>query len=175
MQTPHVFRYCPRCGAAADHAGNPFRCAACGLSYYFNAAAAVAALIAREDGRVLFIRRANDPARGRLALPGGFVDIGEPVERALRREVREEVNLELGALQFLVSHPNSYEYAGVTYATVDLFFVTRALDATVVRALDAVAEVGWHDAARMDLDDLAFESMREAMRCFRRSPASGAM
>ena len=167
METVQLFRHCPRCAAPSDPGANPFRCGACGLTYYFNAAAAVAALITRDDGDVLLIRRAKDPARGKLALPGGFVDIGERVETALSREVRAEVNLEIGPLRFLMSHPNAYAYAGVTYATADMFFVARAVDAAAVRALDGVDDVGWHDPADVDLGALAFESMREAMRRFR--------
>jgi len=50
------------------------------------------------DGRVLLIRRKNEPFRGAFALPGGFVDIGETVEAGCRREVREETGVEVSDL-----------------------------------------------------------------------------
>jgi 8-oxo-dGTP diphosphatase len=49
-------------------------------------------------GRVLLIRRKNPPFEGQYALPGGFVDIGETVEAACRRELKEETGIEVGAL-----------------------------------------------------------------------------
>ena len=52
-------------------------------------------------GRVLLIRRKNEPFKGSYALPGGFVDIGETVEAACRREVQEEVGIELSDLRLI--------------------------------------------------------------------------
>ncbi|WP_083567808.1 NUDIX hydrolase [Hyphomicrobium sp. CS1GBMeth3] len=49
-------------------------------------------------GRVLLIRRNNAPFSGHLALPGGFVDVGETVEEACRRELAEETGIKARAL-----------------------------------------------------------------------------
>ena len=53
------------------------------------------------DGSVLLIRRKNDPFAGAYALPGGFVEIGETVEEACRREVREEAGIEVSGLRLV--------------------------------------------------------------------------
>lgn len=171
-----IFQFCPRCGvarASAPRHAAPFRCEACGFLYFFNPSVAVAALILRDDGKALFIRRAKDPAKGRLALVGGFVDAGESAEHALRREVREEVQLELDEVQFLSSHPNDYHYQGTTYPVVDFIFVARTLDHDRAAALDDVASVAWLDPHAIDVEDLAFPSMRDAVARFRAARATG--
>jgi 8-oxo-dGTP diphosphatase len=55
---------------------------------------AVSAAIIR-DGRVLIVRRARPPAHGVYTLPGGVVELGETLEEAIVREVREETALEI--------------------------------------------------------------------------------
>ncbi len=52
-------------------------------------------------GRVLLIRRKNEPFKGAFALPGGLVDIGETVEEACRREALEETGLTVGDLRLV--------------------------------------------------------------------------
>jgi 8-oxo-dGTP diphosphatase len=59
---------------------------------------AVSAAIVR-DGRVLIVRRATPPARGVYTLPGGIVEVGETLEQAVIREVREETALEIEPLK----------------------------------------------------------------------------
>ena len=60
----------------------------------------VGVIVLRGD-HVLLIRRARDPGRGAWALPGGAQRLGETVEHAARRELREETGLEVEALHFV--------------------------------------------------------------------------
>lgn len=55
---------------------------------------AVAAIILR-DGEILLIRRGGEPGAGLWSIPGGNVELGETLEEALKREVREETGLEI--------------------------------------------------------------------------------
>jgi 8-oxo-dGTP diphosphatase len=59
------------------------------------------AVVLDAEGRVLLIRRKNPPFQGAYALPGGFVDVGETVEAACRRELMEETGIEAGKLTLI--------------------------------------------------------------------------
>lgn len=161
MHPSKLFRHCPRCGAApAEPGANPLECAACGLAYFFNPTVSSAAFVFDGGGRALFIRRAQEPAKGKLAVPGGFVDVGETAEEALRREVREEVGVELDGIAYLGSWTNDYPYRGVTYPVVDLVFRANAVDPSKAAALDAVSGIEWRPVADVDPAELAFPSLR---------------
>jgi mutator protein MutT len=160
MNPPDVFAHCPRCAAPAKGGANPFQCAACGLTYFFNPTVAAAAFVFDAAGRCLFIRRAKDPAKGKLAIPGGFIDIGETAEEALHREVREEVGIEIAELAYLGSCTNRYPYREVVYPVVDLIFTARAVNANDAVALEDVAGLEWRRVGEIDPEELAFPSLR---------------
>jgi mutator protein MutT len=171
MEPFRVFDFCPRCGQRrAGEPAKPFKCGSCGLLFYFNPAVAVGVILLDDDGRALLVRRALDPAKGKLGLPGGFVDFGETAEAALRREVREEVNLELASMEFVASANNDYDFAGITYPVLDLYFVARPSSTRGIAALDGVESYCWIKPAEIQLDDIAFPSMRQALRVYNSTP-----
>ena len=88
----HQFIYCPKCGANTfiERNEKAKQCTTCGFVYYFNPSSAVACFIRNAAGEILLVRRAKEPAKGTLDLPGGFVDMFESAEDAAHREVKEE-------------------------------------------------------------------------------------
>ena len=86
------FLYCPKCGSSHFEINNEKskKCADCGFVYYFNPSAATVALILNEKNELLVCRRAKEPAKGTLDLPGGFIDMNETGEEGVAREVLEE-------------------------------------------------------------------------------------
>jgi ADP-ribose pyrophosphatase YjhB (NUDIX family) len=163
MHPSRHFHHCPSCGTARETTPElRLVCGACGFTFFLSITCGTAAFLQRPDGHVLFIRREKEPARGKLAIPGGFIDEGETVEQGLRREFTEEVGFAPGDLTFLCSHPNAYLYKDVTYPVIDLYFTARATGEEKPEALDAVAEVLWLDPATVAREDLAFPSLQYA-------------
>jgi 8-oxo-dGTP diphosphatase len=62
---------------------------------------AVDCVVFDREGRLLLVRRKNFPFRGALALPGGYVEVGETVEDACRRELLEETGVRVGKLRLV--------------------------------------------------------------------------
>jgi NAD+ diphosphatase len=170
-----TFRYCPACAAPIEPTDvtRYFRCTACDYTLFFNAGGAASAIVRDGDGRIALLRRAREPKKGMLTLPGGFVEPGESGEESLRREVEEETGLLLGPLTFLTALPNAYPYRDVLYLTLDLVYVADAVGGVEAAEPDEVTEILWLRPDEVPLEEMAFASLRESVRQFRGSGGGG--
>ena len=88
--------HCSYCGARFTIEAWPRTCSTCGEISYLNPKPVVVMLVPVDDG-LLLVRRAIPPYIGSLALPGGFLEVGEPWEIGGAREVFEETNVRVDA------------------------------------------------------------------------------
>ena len=88
-------------------------------------------------GWLLLVRRGQPPFKGMRALPGGFVEIGETVEQACRRELREETGVRAGRLRLIgvYSDPRRDPRGH----TCSVAFLTRVVRARATAGDDAAA------------------------------------
>lgn len=159
------FIYCPCCGSPQFVVNNTSskRCETCGFVYYFNPRAAVVAVIRDERGRLLVARRAHEPAKGTLDLPGGFTECYETAEESLSREVLEETGINIPSAHYLFSQPNIYPYSGIDIHTMDLFFEIIVDSNVVFEGKDDVSELMWIAPEDICLDDFGLLSIRKGV------------
>ena len=153
--------YCPRCGTAVTLAERFGRqravCPACGWIHFADPKVA-AAILLEENGRVLLVRRVNEPYRGMWTLPAGFVDADEDPARAAERECLEETGLTARATAVLDviagrEHPRG----------ADFVIVYRGeLLSGDLRAADDADQAGWFQ--RTELPSLAFHATEIVLR-----------
>jgi 8-oxo-dGTP diphosphatase len=113
-----------------------------------------------ERGRLLLVRRANDPGRGRWSLPGGRVERGETDQQALIREMQEETGLTVQPGR-LVGRVVRGDYAIADYWCT--------VTAGTLRAGDDALDARWCSAA--DLRGIPLvEGLVETLRTWRALP-----
>lgn len=155
-----LLNYCPKCGGDHFHSGDfkPWTCPDCGFVFFQNTAAAAGALILNNRQQLLMVQRAKDPSKGKWGIPGGFIDGGETAEHAVTRECKEEIGMSIHSLSYLCCHPNRYDYGGLSYQTLDLYFTAEFDPSETPKALDEVAAIQWFDLEAIQQDQVAFPS-----------------
>lgn len=162
-----LFRYCPKCGSEYFEI-NSFKskhCSSCGFTYYQNPSSSTAAFILNARGELLVVRRAKEPAKDTLDLPGGFVDNGETAEEGILREIKEETGLEVQQVEYLFSIPNIYRYSGMDIHTLDMFYLCH-VEEDEVRPADDVAECMWIPLGKVYVERFGLRSIRQAVHTF---------
>jgi ADP-ribose pyrophosphatase YjhB (NUDIX family) len=155
------FNYCPSCASPSIEVfkENGIRCGSCGYVIFHNMAAAVAGIV-EVGGKIVLIRRGREPRKGLYVLPGGFVDYRESLEKALVRELKEEISVEVTDIRYFGSFPNIYEYEGVCYFTSDAYFLCKPVTMETLKLSEENTDVLLADPAAIDLETIAFEPMK---------------
>lgn len=149
-------RFCGRCGQplAPDSAERALRCSACGHMVFPVICPAVIVAITCED-HILLARSARGNFR-RFALIAGYVEIGETIEHALRREVMEETGLALTSVRYLGDQP-----WGVSGSHMFAFHATADRNAPLRIQPSELSEVRWFHRSELAPSDntvsIAFE------------------
>ena len=156
------YRYCPICAGPLEprvlKASEPKRlvCTACGFVFYIDPKLAVGAIITDPDGHIVLVRRAIEPGYGKWVFPGGYVDRGERVEDAARRETREEASLDVRITSLL----NIYSYPGRPVVVV--VYTAEAVGGDFMAA-DEALEGRIFPPSGLPWDELAFPSTWDAL------------
>lgn len=163
-EPPQEFRFCPKCGGELAlrllKSQEPERlvCTACAFVFFQDPKLAAGTLFQHESGLVL-LRRAIEPGYGKWVFPGGFVDRGETVVEAARRETREEANVEVEILDLV----DVYSYPG---SPVVVVVYAAEWVSGELQAADESLEVGVFDPREIPWPELAFPSTRDAVKSY---------
>lgn len=157
-----AFKFCLRCGSHAEANEDYLACPKCGLHYYWNAKPVNAVLLYNQKREFLFVKRAIEPRKGLWDFPGGFVEEPETIEEGLRREVKEELGIEIGGLEYLGSYRDHYDYQDVLYTTVGNAYLAKFPENAKPRPADDVDSYEFFGLGDFpNPEDMAFQSERQ--------------
>ena len=133
-------RFCGRCGAATVEQQQELAmlCPACGLRHYPRLAPAV--IMAVTSGDEILLGRARRFPGGMYSTLAGFVEPGETLEDAVRREVLEETGIAVGAIRYFGSQPWPFPNS------LMIGFAAEALDRAIQLHDGELEDAGWFRA-----------------------------
>jgi NAD+ diphosphatase len=131
-------RFCGVCGApcAPKSAGHVMQCTACEVQHFPRTDPAVIMLVHRGD-RILLGHSQRFPRARMYSTLAGFLEPGETLEEAVRREVKEEAGVTVGRVQYHSSQPWPFP------ANIMLGFYGEALSEDITIQTDELLDVRW--------------------------------
>jgi mutator protein MutT len=113
-----------------------------------------------EDGRVLLVRRGNEPMKGHWTLPGGLLELGESLTNGVIREVREETGLNVEVVELIELLDRIHrDETRVRYHYVIADYLCRVVGGQLQAASDAdavrwVERAEWNSHTALKLDPI---------------------
>jgi ADP-ribose pyrophosphatase YjhB (NUDIX family) len=152
-------KYCPRCGEPADVAyPRSISCPHCGYGAYYNPKPVAAAIPVTADNKIVLLRRGFDPGKGLWTFPGGFVDLGETVEEAARREAQEEIRADIELTRLVGVYSRESERVVLIVFASTIAETPQTTDEALEVQAFAPDEIPW--------EELAFWSTTNALKDF---------
>lgn len=138
--------FCPRCGAptVVEEGGWVRRCTQDGSQHYPRTDAAIIVAVVDPEERILLARGPHWP-EGRMSVLAGFVEAGESLEAAVRREVLEEVGLHVGELSYKGNQPWPFP------ASLMVGYTARTSQTTLTPDPAEIVEAAWFTRGELSL------------------------
>lgn len=138
-------RFCGKCGTAMQNRKTELAkiCPACGFVSFPRLSPAVIMAVTRED-HILLARAPRFPP-GMFSTLAGFVEPGETLEEAVKREVREEVNIRIGNIRYVASQPWPFPHS------IMIGFSATYLDGEIEVDNDEIEDAGWFSVQDLPL------------------------
>jgi len=167
---------CPICGRTVRRSarGRPRKivCPRCRYRLHDYPRPCAGMVVVKGDTTLMLVR-AHEPRKGRLDTPGGFIEAGESIEGAARRELLEETGLRVGRVTWLGFYWDRYYLKGFGYLpTMNFYYLARWRSGTP-RPSDDAATATWMPIAALHEQrarfswkhmDRLFRDVKRAMR-----------
>lgn len=142
------YKFCPCCGGKLSlkviHSGESRRltCQNCGYIFYQNSKPTASAFIFNKKGELLLVKRRWPPGKGLWDVPGGFLENGEEPIKGLKRELKEELNINIQVDKILGIIMDKYKFQGEIVKTLNILYLVKKYQGKIKCDTD-VGEARW--------------------------------
>lgn len=128
----------------------------------FNNPRGTATAVTIRGGKLLMMKRNQEPFIGTWDLPGGFMNAGETPEQTMRREIKEELGTD-SALDFIGWFPGNHIWKGQEYAILSHVFLAE-LKGEITLDTQENSDYAWRDVQTLDPSTTALDSNQAVLR-----------
>lgn len=156
--------HCLRCGnKLSKHSNKEFVCSKCTYTHYVNPFPTTSVIIENKNKEIMLVKRKFPPKKGYWDLPGGFIDLNESGEECTRREIKEELGINLKEVFYIGSYPDKYFFQGVNWDTLALSYFTK-MPPQNITVSDDISGYQFFKISEIPFNKLAFENLGKTIK-----------
>ncbi len=161
------FKFCPFCkGKFLEKGPNLLECESCGFKFYINPKPTTAVVLENSEGKILLVKRNSEPYKGMWDLPGGFIEPQETAEESARREIKEELGIEVGTFKIIGTFWSYYTYQNVEYPILGIGLVGKIKKPNFKINKEEIAELKFFAKNEIPLEKVAFKDVKEVLKTY---------
>ncbi len=161
-------KYCHLCGTKlTDFQERSWWCPHCQQRYYDNPRPTADVALFDEKDRILLVKRALDPGKGKWDVPGGFIEFDEVLEDGALRELQEELGItakDITNFAYNTNYTALYEWGKETYHILATSFCARIDSKTALHPADDASDYRYYSLDELETVDLSFPMHREVIQ-----------
>lgn len=162
MNPKDAYKFCPRCtGDLVEEKENMLRCRKCDFEFYINALPCNAAIIENEKGEILLVKRKFSPQKGYWDWPGGFIDPYESLEDSIKREIKEELGVEIELGKLIGAYSDTYLFQNINLPVICIVMSGKIKGK--IKVSDDVSGYKYFSKEDIFKQKLAFKAMRQGL------------
>lgn len=162
MDPKEAYRFCPKCGGKLVAKQDSLDCSSCGFRFYINPIPSNAVIIENEKNEILMVKRRIEPRAGTWDLPGGFLKPGENFFDSVKREIREELHIEIEITGIVGIYEDIYIFQDIKNPTL-LITVTTKITSGNLKADDDISDYRYFPKEEVLKQELSFRGVRKSL------------
>lgn len=162
MNPTKAYKFCPVCSNPLNLKEERVLVCKNGHKLYINPVPCNAAIIENEIGEILLVKRKYDPNKGFWDWPGGFINPGENLEQSVKREIKEELNIEIEIDKIVGIYNDEYLYQGINFPTIGMVVSVKIVSGKISPS-DDVSGYKFFPRSEVLKQKLAFKTIKQGI------------
>lgn len=172
MNPKKAYQFCPKCaGKFIPQKGNLSQCSSCNYHFYINPILTNGVVLENESQEILLVKRKFPPKKDYWDVAGGFIKPEETIEQSIKREVKEELGIEIKIGKIIGIYSDKYCYEGVLNSTLCLI-VSAKMKSGKIRPADDVASYKFFPKTIVLNQKIAFKGVKRGLTDYINSQTS---
>lgn len=163
MNPSKAYKFCPRCsGDLIWEKENLLICKNCNFKFYINQSPCNAVIIENEKKEIMLVKRKFDPMKGYWDLPGGFMNAYESLQDSVKREIKEELGVEINLGKIIGVYKDIYVFQNIANPVIGIVVLAK-IKKGIIKVSDDISTYKYFPKDKVLKQKLAFPSIKQGV------------